>query len=391
MPFLDTYLVGADQVAGGGCRRAGAGDDGIAPSAALAEQPHGDPGAVFVETNDIYANAILAYARSPDGTLTPAGRYPTAGRGGTEVGVPTDPLSSQGALTYDPRRHLLYAVNPGSDTLSVFAVRGTRLRLLQVIASGGSFPVSVAIHKSLVYVLNAGGDGTISGYRTDDRAIDTNPFVGAIIRSGQRDRPPSSSAHSLRSASPTMARICWSAPRATEPWTRLRSGATASPPPLPSAPRTGPVPFPFVFDVRGRVVLVSASGFANTYRVDQDGALIATGAPAPSGQNAPCWLVEARGYFYVTNTASNTVTGYAEAPDGQLALLRPDGVSATTAAGPIDLEASPDGRYVFELNGLAGDLGVYAVAPDGTLTQTGTVGGLPAFNGSNGMEGIAVS
>ena len=93
----------------------------------------------------------------------------------------------------------------------------------------------------------------------------------------------------------------------------------------------------------------------------------------------------------MTNTASNTVTGYAEAPDGQLALLRPDGVSATTAAGPIDLAASPDGRYVFELNGLAGDLGVYAVAPDGTLTQTGTVGGLPAFNGSNGMEGIAVS
>ena len=101
--------------------------------------------------------------------------------------------------------------------------------------------------------------------------------------------------------------------------------------------------------------------------------------------------MEARGYFYVTNTASNTVTGYAEAPDGQLALLRPDGVSATTAAGPIDLAASPDGRYVFELNGLAGDLGAYAVAPDGTLTQTGTVGGLPAVNGSNGMEGIAVS
>ena len=204
----------------------------ITPSTALARQPHGHPGAVFVETNDIYANAILAYARSSDGTLTPAGRYPTAGRGGTEVGVPTDPLSSQGALTYDPRRHLLYAVNPGSDTLSVFAVRGTRLRLLQVIASGGSFPVSVAIHKSLVYVLNAGGDGTISGYRTDDQRL--TPIPSSVRSFGLGNATPhSSSAHSLRSASPTMARICWSAPRATEPWTRLRSGATASPPPLP--------------------------------------------------------------------------------------------------------------------------------------------------------------
>jgi hypothetical protein len=50
---------------------------------------------------------------------------------------PTDPLSSQGSLTFDRRRGLLYAVNAGSDTVSVFAVRGTTLRLMQVIASGG--------------------------------------------------------------------------------------------------------------------------------------------------------------------------------------------------------------------------------------------------------------
>ena len=362
----------------------------IAPAAALAEQPHGDPGAVFVETNDIYANAILAYARSSDGTLTPAGRYPTAGRGGTEVGVPTDPLSSQGALTYDPRRHLLYAVNPGSDTLSVFAVRGTRLRLLQVIASGGSFPVSVAIHKSLVYVLNAGGDGTISGYRTDDQRL--TPIPSSVRSFGLGNATPPFFLSSLAQIGITNdgahLLVSTKGNGTVDAFALRRDGQPAA---APVSTTTGPVPFPFVFDARGRMVLVDASGFANTYRVDQDGALIATGSPAPSGQNAPCWLVEARGYFYVTNTASNTVTGYAEAPDGQLALLRPDGVSATTAAGPIDLAASPDGRYVFELNGLAGDLGVYAVAPDGTLTQTGTVGGLPAFNGSNGMEGIAVS
>jgi hypothetical protein len=46
---------------------------------------------------------------------------------------------------------------------------------------------------------------------------------------------------------------------------------------------------------------------------------------------------------------------------------------------------------VFELNGLAGDLGVYAVAPDGALTLTATVRGLPAYDGSNGMEGIVAT
>jgi 6-phosphogluconolactonase (cycloisomerase 2 family) len=138
-------------------------------------------------------------------------------------------------------------------------------------------------------------------------------------------------------------------------------------------------------------VLADASGSANSYHVGASGALIASGSAVANGQIGTCWLVRARGYFYATNTGSNTITGYAEAPDGQLSLLQADGVSARTDAGPIDLAASPDGRYVFELNGLAGDLGVYAVAPDGTLTETSTVHGLPAFNGFNGMEGIAVA
>ena len=67
----------------------------VTASAALAGEPHGGAGAVFVQTNDISGNAILTYARSAAGALTPAGRYPTPGRGGTEPGAPTDPLSSK--------------------------------------------------------------------------------------------------------------------------------------------------------------------------------------------------------------------------------------------------------------------------------------------------------
>jgi hypothetical protein len=46
---------------------------------------------------------------------------------------------------------------------------------------------------------------------------------------------------------------------------------------------------------------------------------------------------------------------------------------------------------VFELNGLAGDLSVYAAAVDGALILTRTVDGVPAFHGPNGMQGIVVS
>jgi hypothetical protein len=102
----------------------------VTASGALAGEPYGGAGAVFVQTNDTSGNAIRAYARSAAGALTPAGRYPTLGRGGTEPGAATDPLSSQGSLTVDRRHRLLYAVNAGSDTVSVFSVRGTSLRLV---------------------------------------------------------------------------------------------------------------------------------------------------------------------------------------------------------------------------------------------------------------------
>jgi DNA-binding beta-propeller fold protein YncE len=362
----------------------------LTASTALAGGPHGRAGAVFVQTNDISGNAILAYARSGAGTLTPAGRYPTLGRGGTEPGVPTDPLSSQGSLTVDRPHHLLYAVNAGSDTVSVFAVRGTRLRLLQVIGSGGRFPTSVAIHHKLVYVLNAGGDGTISGYRSDHGRL--TPIAGSVRSLGLGNATPP---FFLRSPS----QIGFTPDASHVLLTDKENGMVDAfalrpdgrPAFAPVTTATGPVPFAFEFDALGRVVLADASGSANTYRVLPSGALSATGAPAANGQQATCWLARARGYVYVTNTASDTITGYAEAPDGQLELLHADGVSATTDAGPIDLAAAPGGRQVFELNGLAGDLGVYAVASDGTLTRISTLHGLPAFDGSNGMEGIAVT
>ena len=100
---------------------------------------------------------MLSHDRAADGTLAPAGSYATGGRGGILAGSVVDHTASQGSLAADPRHGLLDAVNAGSDTISVFAVRGDRLALRQVLGSGGTFPVSVAVHGDLVYVLNALG------------------------------------------------------------------------------------------------------------------------------------------------------------------------------------------------------------------------------------------
>jgi len=110
----------------------------------------GGSNAVFVETNGTTGNAILAYRRADDGTLTQVENYPTGGLGGAASGAAVDPLASQGALGYDSAHGLLLAVNAGSDSVSVFTVDGDTLQLQQVIGSGGFFPASIAVSGDLV-------------------------------------------------------------------------------------------------------------------------------------------------------------------------------------------------------------------------------------------------
>ena len=117
--------------------------------------------AVFVQTDNPAGNQVVAYHRGHDGRLTQTGTYSTGGLGGVLAGSVVDHLASQSSLTYDPRHGLLFAVNAGSDTVAVFSVRGDRLTLGQVTGSGGAFPVSVAVHGDLVYVLNAEHGGAV--------------------------------------------------------------------------------------------------------------------------------------------------------------------------------------------------------------------------------------
>src|SRR3954468_2646952 len=132
----------------------------IASSAAASAEPRrddrGTDHAVFVQTNDPAGNSIVVFDRSHDGTLTLAGTFPTGGKGSRAVGAPSDPLASQGSLVYDRSHQLLFAVNAGSDTISVFQVDGDELELAQVVSSGGPFPASIAVRRNLLYVLDAG-------------------------------------------------------------------------------------------------------------------------------------------------------------------------------------------------------------------------------------------
>jgi hypothetical protein len=104
--------------------------------AATAQPVHGHHGfdfggandrAVFVQTDNTGGNEVVAYHRSPSGALTEAGSYQTGGLGGQLAGSVVDHLASQGSLALDRQAGLLVAVNAGSNTISVFGVRGDEL------------------------------------------------------------------------------------------------------------------------------------------------------------------------------------------------------------------------------------------------------------------------
>ena len=64
----------------------------ITPVASNLSQSAQTVGGVFVSTNGLNGNAVVAFARAADGTLTPAGTFAT---GGTGIGGVGDPLASQ--------------------------------------------------------------------------------------------------------------------------------------------------------------------------------------------------------------------------------------------------------------------------------------------------------
>src|SRR5215471_11510338 len=114
-------------------------------------------GAVYTMTNAASGNAVVAYERSADGTISRPQTFPTGGAG---LGAG---LGSQGALALSEDGHWLLAVNAGSNDVTVFSAGEDGLVSRSRTASGGTMPISVTMRGGVVFVLNAGGSANISG------------------------------------------------------------------------------------------------------------------------------------------------------------------------------------------------------------------------------------
>jgi len=359
-----------------------------APAASAATQSaashgHGS-GVVFALNDNTAGNAVAAYHRAANGTLTPAGTYRTGGLGGVLTGSVVDHTASQGALAYDEAHGLLIAVNPGSNTISVFHVDGDRLSLSQVLPSGGDFPVSVTVHGEHAYVLNALGGGSLYGYRIagqhlvplsgSRRALDLGTTAASQFTAtpGQVAFTPDGSQLLVTTKGST---------NDVDVFSVRADGRLAGSPTVNSLP--GDVPFAAAFDQAGHVAVTETGPNAiATFTLSPGGRLTQLDA-ADTGQMATCWVVRAGQFLYTSNAGSASVSGYSTSSSGGLTALG----NTATNAGTVDAASAAGGRFVYVQTGGAGIVDEFAVGAGGALTPIGSV----TVPGGVGGEGIAAA
>ncbi len=151
---------------GQGVSEVNEGEENLTESGAVSAASRDDTSMVFVSTNandPVRGNEVVVYHRANDGSLTVTGRFPTGGQG---LGAG---LGSQGAVILSENGRWLFVVNAGSSEISVFSVQNTGLVLTDKVASGGVRPTSLTVRKNLLYVLNAGDPGNITGFKLNNK------------------------------------------------------------------------------------------------------------------------------------------------------------------------------------------------------------------------------
>ncbi|MER8006831.1 beta-propeller fold lactonase family protein [Streptomyces sp. NPDC094149] len=363
--------------------------EGVMTKSAKAGADH----AVFVQGNELAGNTIHVFARGEDGKLTAAGTYATGGKGGDQVDAPTDSLASQGSLVYDRGSRLLLAVNAGSGTVTSFRVEGQRLTDRRVVRSGGDFPSSIAVSGNLAYVMNAGGAGSVQGFKITSNGLE--PLSRSYRSLGlKNDKIPLFSSSPGQVAFTPGGRqlvVTTKSANTIEVFPMRRDGRPSHRAKINDS--AGGVPFAITFDKAGRMLVAEAQkSTVSTYKVRADGSLKVVQKSLANGQNTLCWLERAGEFFYGGNTGNSTVTGYRSDRHGRLALTNEIGIATPPSAmsqGVIDLAVTQDEKFLYVQNGTSGTVDGFHIGRNGSLTKvTTTAAGLSPF-AESGMEGIA--
>jgi 6-phosphogluconolactonase (cycloisomerase 2 family) len=329
-------------------------------------------GHLYVNDNTAGTNTIAAFDRHADGTLTPLHGSPFAAGGAGTGGV----VGSQGALQVTSDGKYLLAVDAGSNQISVLRINSDG-ELSPVgggpVSSGGSKPVSVAVHGSLVYVANAADGGSNYTGFTLNPGGHLRPLVGSTVSLPDGSSP----GDVLFSGDGTRlvgARV----------GTSLIDSFIVGPDGLLTAAAASPFaaqglgPFgsefrptdPTQLFVSNAHNVGPGTGTISAFSDASDGTLTSIGS-SPYGdlETAPCWVeISHDGQFLFTiNTASHSISRYAIAADGSLSLLGSTSLGAA-GVGAEDARLGPNGKTLWVVDSGARAVSAFAV-DGGNLTE----------------------
>jgi 6-phosphogluconolactonase len=318
-------------------------------------------GAVYTMTNAVSGNQVLVFDRRSDGSLSPRRSFHTGGTGSGGG------LGNQGALALSGSGQWLLAVNPGSDSVSVFFVFGNYLLRTDTKHSGGDQPVSVTIEDDTVYVLNAGSD-ELQGFRLS--------IYGQLTPIAQSRRALSGDGTAAAQVEFSRAGdLLAVTEKATSKVLTFAVDGNGRLGPANVQASPTPTPFGFAFGRRDLLLVSEADGGAagastlSSYQLRANGQADVVTAALPSGQTAACWVVVTRNgrYAYVSNTGSGNLSTYNVAFNGTLGLL--DATAASTGAGstPTDMALDRNSRHLYALSPATGTISAFRVAGNGAL------------------------
>lgn len=338
--------------------------------------PGGVP-VVITESNDASGNEIVIYSRSNNGSLSYTGSFPT---GGTGSG---DGLGSQGAVVLKGR--YIFAVNAGSNDVSVLKFQdNNNVIMIDRQASGGMRPISLTVHHNILYVLNAGGEENITGFRiNNDGKISqisgsTKPLSGTGVGPAQAEFSPNGRFLVV-----------------TEKMTNLIDTYTVNHQGIANGPNsqssTGDTPFGFEFDLWGHLIVSDAyggnagAGAMSSYRVGYAGINLISG-PVVNNQTAPCWVVvtDDGRFTYTTNAGTGNISGYKIHFNGSLTLFNDGGDTGNTGDGssPIDMALAGFSKYLYALGSGTHTISVFRINRfNGHLTSIQTITGVSGHAG----------
>jgi 6-phosphogluconolactonase (cycloisomerase 2 family) len=273
-----------------------------------------------------------------------------------------------------PGGRFLLAADAGSNQVSVLRIgRDGSLRLVRVTRSGGSLPVSIAVHGDLVYVANSGSGGSnFTGFRLGGSGR-LSPVAGSTVRLPRASAPGdvlfNGTGTSLVGTLVGTSKIA--------SFTVGGSGRLRAAPGSPfTAQGLGPFGSEFRPTDPAQLFVSNAhnvgagTGTVSAFR-DSRGVLTSIGSsPFADHQTAPCWVqVSSDGRFLFTvNTGSGSISRYAIRPSGSLSLLGSTVIRGAGAGSAVDAGLSPDGRNLYVNESENTVVGEFAVR-GGSLTE----------------------